>query len=112
MRRFSGPGEKSADLLLIHRLERAHRFQGLLQRGAADAVPESRRSTAVVAEFLTTDQEGGLGVGLDAPIESLLANENLRRLGGLAAVDAEGHLRGVITAEQVGRALRNALADG
>ena len=46
----------------------------------------------------------------DAPIESLLGNESLRRLGGLAAVDAEGRLRGVITAEQVGRALRNAPA--
>ena len=49
---------------------------------------------------------------LDAPLESLLGNESLRRLGGLAAVDADGRLRGVITAEQVGRALRDALADG
>jgi Zn-dependent protease len=93
-------------------VDTAHRFLGLLQRGAADAVPEGRRATAFVSEFLTTDSEGALRVGLDAPIESLLANENLRRLGGLAAVDSEGHLRGVITAEQVGRALRNALADG
>lgn len=90
----------------------AQRFLGLLQRGAADAVPEGRRATALVGEFLTADIDGGLRVGLDAPIDSLLGNENLRRLGGLAAVDAEGHLRGVITAEQVGRALRNALADG
>ena len=87
-------------------------FLGLLQRGAADAVPEGRRGTAHVTEFLTEDGNGTLGVRLDAPIESLLANENLRRLGGLVAVDGEGRLRGVITAEQVGRALRNALADG
>ncbi len=87
-------------------------FLGLLQRGAADAVPEGRRETAVVTEFLTADNDGALRVRLDAPIESLLANENLRRLGGLAAVDADGRLRGVITSEQVGRALRNALADG
>ncbi len=87
-------------------------FLGLLQRGAADAVPEGRRQTAVVTEFLTADNDGALRVRLDAPIESLLANENLRRLGGLAAVDADGRLRGVITSEQVGRALRNALADG
>ena len=46
----------------------------------------------------------------DAPLESLLGNDALRRLGGLAAVDAEGRLRGVITADQVGRALRDALA--
>ena len=93
-------------------VDAAHRYLGLLQRGAADAVPEGRRQTAMVAEFVTTDSDGGLRVELDAPIESLLGNENLRRLGGLAAVDDEGRLRGVITADQVGRALRNALADG
>jgi Zn-dependent protease len=90
----------------------AQRFVGLIQRGAADAVPEGRRATASVDEFVTRDGDGTLGVRLDAPIESLLANENLKRLGGVVAVDADGRLRGVITAEQVGRALRNALADG
>jgi Zn-dependent protease len=93
-------------------VDAAQRFMGLLQRGAADAVPEGRRQTAQVGEFLTADVDGNLGVRLDAPIESLLGNENLRRLGGLAAIDADGRLRGVVTAEQVGRALRNALADG
>jgi hypothetical protein len=46
----------------------------------------------------------------DAPLESLLGNDALGRLGALMAVDEDGHLRGVITADQVGRALRNALA--
>jgi len=93
-------------------VDATQRFRGLLQRGAADAVPSGRRNTARVDEFLTADADGALRVLLDAPIESLLANPELRRLGGLAAVDADGRLRGVITAEQVGRALRNALADG
>ena len=57
------------------------------------------------------DASGTLRVRDDAPLESLLGNDALRRLGGLAAVDAEGRLRGVITADQVGRALRDALAD-
>ena len=90
-------------------VDAAQHFRGLLQRGAADAVPESRRPTARVAEFLTADRDGALRVRDDAPIETLLGNEDLRRLGGLAAVDAEGRLRGVITADQVGRALRDAL---
>jgi hypothetical protein len=64
-----------------------------------------------VSEFLTADNDGALRVGLDAPIESLLGNEALRRLGGLAAVDADGTLRGVITAQQIGRALRDALGE-
>ncbi|MEO8093055.1 MAG: site-2 protease family protein [bacterium] len=93
-------------------VDTAQRFLGLLQRGAADAVPMGRRQSAHVAEFLTADHDGTLRVPLDTPIEALLGNEELRRLGGLAAVDAEGRLEGVITAEQVGRALRDALADG
>jgi Zn-dependent protease len=45
-------------------------------------------------------------VPADAPLEALLSSEPLRRLGALMAVDAEGRLRGVITFEQVTRALR------
>ena len=48
----------------------------------------------------------------DTPLDSLLANQNLRRLGALMAVDAEGRLSGVITIEQVGRALRDATTPG
>jgi Zn-dependent protease len=84
----------------------AQRFRGLLQRGAADAVPEGRRGAANVAEFLTADADGGIVVRDDAPLEVVLGNENLRRLGGLVAVDAEGHLRGVVTVDAVGRSLR------
>lgn len=87
-------------------VDAAQRFRGLLQRGAADAVPEGRREIARVGEFLTADTDGDLHVRDDAPLEVVLGNENLRRLGGLVAVDAEGHLSGVITVDQVGRSLR------
>ena len=49
-------------------------------------------------------------VPADAPLEALLASEPLRRLGALMAVDADGRLRGVVTFEQVTRALRTRLA--
>jgi Zn-dependent protease len=49
-------------------------------------------------------------VRADAPLEALLSSEPLRRLGALMAVDAEGRLRGVVTFEQVTRALRARLA--
>ena len=49
-------------------------------------------------------------VAADAPLEALLASEPLRRLGALMAVDADGRLRGVVTFEQVTRALRARLA--
>ena len=87
----------------------AQRFLGLLVRESADAVPEPVRSTQRVGEVFEADASGSLQVRADAPLESLLGNEALRRLGGLAAVDADGKLRGIITAQQVGKALRDAL---
>ncbi len=91
-------------------VDAAQRFRGLLQRGMADAVPEGRRSYARVSELVDGDPDEGLRVRDDDPLESLLGNENLRRLGAPAAVDADGRLSGVITLDQVGRALRTALS--
>ena len=90
-------------------VDAAHHFRGFVERSAADAVPEPSRASARVAEVLDEGSGDALKVSFDAPLESLLANEAMRRLGALAAVDSDGHLRGVITAEQVGRALRGAL---
>ncbi len=86
------------------------RFRGLLVREAADAVPEPSRSSQTVGEVYETDAAETLRVRADAPLETLLGNDALRRLGGLAAVDADGRLRGVVTADQVGRALRDAVS--
>jgi xanthine/CO dehydrogenase XdhC/CoxF family maturation factor len=63
-----------------------------------------------VGELVETD-EGSLYVSEDAPLDTLLGNEALRRLGALMAVDAQGRLSGVVTAEQVGRALRDAVSN-
>jgi Zn-dependent protease len=89
-------------------VDAAHRFLGLLERDRADEVPEVSRASANVADLIDHDQ--GLFIRDDTPLDSLLGNQNLRRLGALMAVDAEGRLSGVITVEQVGRALRDATA--
>jgi Zn-dependent protease/CBS domain-containing protein len=86
------------------------RFLGLIERGAADAVPEVSRASSTVREVFEADSTGTLRVRDDAPLESLLSNDALRRLGALMAVDADGRLLGVITADQVGRALKTALS--
>ncbi|MBS1894395.1 MAG: CBS domain-containing protein, partial [Actinobacteria bacterium] len=91
-------------------VDAAHRFLGLLNRDAADDVPEVSRAGSTVSEIVDADR--GLFVSDDTPITSLLSNQNLRRLGALMAVDAEGRLSGVITVEQVGRALRDAQTSG
>jgi Zn-dependent protease len=89
-------------------VDAAHRFLGLLERDKADEVPEVSRASSHVSDLV--DHDIGLFIRDDTPLDSLLANQNLRRLGALMAVDAEGRLSGVITIEQVGRALRDSTA--
>jgi predicted transcriptional regulator len=45
----------------------------------------------------------------DTPIEQLLGSDGLRSLGALMVVDSEERLRGVVTLEQVRRALAAAV---
>ena len=89
----------------------AERFLGLIVREAADAVPDGDRATKRVSDLLEADPGGTLHVSTDAPLDSLLGNDALRRLGALAAVDSDGRLLGIVTAEQIGRALRDAMID-
>jgi Zn-dependent protease len=86
-------------------VDAAQHFRGLLEHDRADGVPEGSRASFSVGDLV--DTEGGtLFVSEDAPLDTVLGNTNLRRFGALMAVDDEGRLRGVITAEQVERALR------
>jgi Zn-dependent protease len=88
-------------------VDAAHRFLGLIVRDKADEVPEVSRASSQVSDVLERD-DGTFQVRDDTPLDSLLSNQNLRRFGALMAVDADGRLSGVITVEQVGRALRDA----
>jgi Zn-dependent protease len=91
-------------------VDAAHRFLGLLVRDRADEVPEVSRANSLVADLLERD-DGTFQVRDNTPLDSLLSNQNLRRFGALMAVDADGRLSGVITVEQVGRALKDATAE-
>ena len=88
-------------------VDAAHHFLGLVVRDKADEVPETSRATSHVSDLLEHD-DGTFQVRDDAPLDSLLSNRSLRRFGAVMAVDVDGRLSGVITAEQVGRALRDA----
>ena len=87
-------------------VDAAHHFLGLVVRDKADEVPEVSRTTFHVSDLLERD-DGTFQVRDDAPLDSLLSSRALRRFGALMAVDADGRLSGVITMEQVGRALRD-----
>jgi CBS domain-containing protein len=86
-------------------VDAAQRFIGLVDRGAADNVPAVERASAVVSDVLARDS-GTLTVREDDPLESVLGNESLRRLGALIATDADGRIRGVLTIDAIGKALR------
>ncbi|MSO41500.1 MAG: site-2 protease family protein [Solirubrobacterales bacterium] len=86
-------------------VDSSQRFVGLLDRGTADGVPEVERASTTVGDLLARDSEG-LSIEQDTPLEAVLGNQAMRRLGALIAVDDEGRLRGVLTADAVGRALQ------
>ena len=90
--------------------DRAGRFLGLLIRERVDAVPEAERQARTVDEVMNRDAEGSLRVSTEAPLEALMGSEGLRTLGALMAVDHDGILRGVITLDQVRRALQASAA--
>jgi Zn-dependent protease len=88
-------------------VDAAQHFIGLVDRGAADNVPAVERASSVVSDVLARDS-GSLTIREDEPLESVLGNEALRRLGALIATDAEGRIRGVLTIDAIGKALRPA----
>jgi hypothetical protein len=60
---------------------------------------------------MARDEVGsGLRVGLEEPLDALLGQEGLARLGAIMAVDRDGVLRGIVTVEALRRALRGAVA--
>jgi Zn-dependent protease len=84
------------------------RYAGIAHRPAVEHAALQEGGAMPVRDVATAGSDGE--VPADAPLEALLASEPLRRLGALMAVDAEGRLRGVVTSEQVTRALRARLA--
>jgi Zn-dependent protease len=87
-------------------VEEDGQFVGLAHRAAVEHAALHEDGDRPVRDVAA----GGDQVGVDTPLESLIGSEPLRRLGALMAVDADGRLRGVVTLEQVSRALQARLA--
>jgi Zn-dependent protease len=81
------------------------RLAGIAHRAAVEQVAHQDGHLAVRAVTAAGEQ-----VPADTPLEALAGSEPLRRLGALMAVDRDGHLRGVVTVDQVSRALQARLA--
>jgi Zn-dependent protease len=86
------------------------RFLGIARQERAQAVLDGGESWLTIDSVLESDEASRWRVQEDRPITELLGSEPLGRLGAVMAVDADGVLRGVVTAEQVRRALQAAFS--
>jgi Zn-dependent protease len=86
----------------------AGRFVGIARQERVQASLDRNEGWLTIDAVLEANGAGGWRVQEDRPITELLGSEPLRLLGAVMAVDADGVLRGVVTTEQVRRALQTA----
>jgi Zn-dependent protease len=86
-------------------VDRNGRFMGIVDRERAERIPEDRHSVFTVREILRAEDDT-VRVRSDEPLEALLGSPALMRLGALMAVDRDGRLQGIVTWDQVRRALQ------
>ena len=79
---------------------------GIAEHERVKAAIDGGRPALAVRDLLSP----GDPVGTDQPLEAVVQAEPLRRLGAVMAVDRDGVLRGVLTVEQVRRALTAAVS--
>jgi Zn-dependent protease len=80
---------------------------GLVAREAIETIGSDLRATTPVESVMARDEPGSaLRVEVEEPLEQLLGREGLTRLGAMMAVDRDGVLRGIVTVDQIRRALR------
>ena len=90
-------------------VDRFGRFLGILREESVEGAVNDGRPAITVGEVLGPRPDEDSFVRRDTPIEQLLGSETLRGMGALMVVDAEERLCGVVTIEQVRRALAAAV---
>jgi CBS domain-containing protein len=85
------------------------RFVGIVDRERAERIPEDRQRVFKVGE-LVRGGEDSMRVRSDEPLEALLGSEPLLERGALMAVDRDGRLQGIVTWDQVRRAVQQGAA--
>jgi Zn-dependent protease len=84
------------------------RFLGIARQERLQAAHDGGEGSLTVGAVVEAET-GSWRVNQNRPLTELLGSESLGRLGALMAVDGEGILRGVVTVEQVRRALQSAV---
>ncbi len=85
------------------------RFEGILTAEAVDAEIRAGRPATAVSELLDAEASEASAVVREAPIEALLTVDALKRIGAVLVVDGDSRLCGVVTAQQLERALTAAV---
>jgi Zn-dependent protease len=86
------------------------RLVGAAHRPAVEHAVEKEGGSMPMRELVPRDSADEGRIRDTATLEMLLGSQALRRQGALMAVDENGRLKGVVTLEQVTRALQNKLA--
>jgi Zn-dependent protease len=90
-------------------IDEAGHFVGISRQERVQSAIDGGEGWLAVDSMLESEDGGRWWVNEDRPLTDLLASEPLGRLGALMAVDGDGVLRGVVTVEQVRRALQSAV---
>jgi Zn-dependent protease len=85
-------------------------FAGIALETAVQHAAEAGEGWVRVGSLVSDGSRAAGRVGVESPITALIGSEPLGRLGALMAVDSEGMLRGVVTVEQLRRALSSAFS--
>lgn len=88
-------------------VEEDGRYAGVLHREAVEHALEAGQP-ALPARDVVREEGWRWKIDVGEPLEELLGTEGLRRLGAVFAVDRDDILRGVVTVDQVRRALTHA----
>ena len=84
------------------------RLIGIAHQERLQAALDGGDGSLTTGSVVDADEVRNWRVDENRPITEVLSSESLGRLGALMAVDAEGILRGVVTVDQVRRALQTA----
>ena len=84
------------------------RLLGIAQRERLQTTFDGGEGWLTVGAVVETDEHGRWRIGEDRPLTEALSSESFGKLGAVMAVDGEGVLRGVLTADRVRRALQSA----
>jgi Zn-dependent protease len=80
-------------------------FLGIARLERVQAAHDAGNGWLTIGSVLESEDAAKLRVAADRPLTEVLTSESLGKLGAVMAVDGDGVLRGVVTADQVRRAL-------